>query len=302
MDLINNVFDLAGEFMENPQYVDIIDDNVYALAEHMVTTGITPFPSQSTGENCRTILMKELVASSINYCYWYGKSDIRPGGCSSGLMYDLVNQTFKDYGEHGEITCFDALPPITLKYCIHNLKRELSLNRFPLLEERIKHLTEVANAGEIFITHLERGYINNQLKPEESGYKYFKMLVELFPGFASDLFLKRASLFFLQLYRKLGWYSEMMKTIHVPADYQVPKLLRHFKCFKYVQQLDETISGNHLLPKSHLAECEVRAATIVTCQMIQKATEWNISDIDSWLWLRRKECNDPFHTTITTDY
>lgn len=290
MRLIDGVFELSGEFMENPQYVDIIDDNVYTLAEHMATIGITPFPSQSTGENCRVILMKELVASSINYCYWYGKSDIRPGGCGSGLMYDLVNLAFDNYGPH------------TLKYCISRLKTELALNRFPLLEERLRHLTEVAIAGEMFVTMLHQGYVNNQLEPEKSGYKYFKMLMEYFPGFASDLFLKRASLYFLQLYRKLGWYEESMKTFPVPADYQVPKILRHFKCFKYHPQLVETINTNNLLPKSHLAECEIRAGTIIVCQMLQEATGWNISDIDSWLWLRRKESSDPFHLTITTDY
>ena len=287
MNLISNVFDLAEEFMESPQYVDILEDNVYTLAEHMKRTGIEPFPSQSTGENHRLIILKELTASSINYCYWYGKSDIRPGGCGSGLMYDLVNQSLEKYGYY------------TLRGNINDLVRELSLHRFPLLEERIKHLTEVAIAGEQFATMM----MDNQPDPVK-GYYYpmFKALVEKFPGFASDLFLKRASLFFLQLYRKMGWYEESVDFLPVPADYQVPKMLKHFKCFKYDQRLLESISSNHLIPKGHLAECEIRAGTIVVCKMLQKATGWNVSDIDSWLWLRRKECDDPFHLTITTDY
>lgn len=287
MNLITNVFDLAEEFMESPQYVDILEDNVHTLAEQMKRTGIDPFPSQSTGENHRLVILKELTASSINYCYWYGKSDIRPGGCGSGLMYDIVNQWLEKYGY------------TTLNRNINDIKRELALHRFPLLEERIKHLTEVAQAGEMFATMM----MDNLPKTGE-GYYYpiFKNLVEMFPGFASDLFLKRASLFFLQLYRKMGWYEEAMNFLPVPADYQVPKMLYHFKCFKYSQQLLGTIRGNHILPKGHLAECEIRAGTIVVCKMLQKATEWNISDIDSWLWLRRKECNDPFHLTITTDY
>ncbi len=290
MNLINDVFDLAEEFMSNPRYVDILDERIDIMAADMLETGITPFPLQSTGENFRVVLMKELVASSINYCYWYGKHDIRPGGCGSGLMYDLVNKTFNSYG------------PMTLKGCIHALKGELALHRFPLLEERIRHLTEVATAGEMFITTLHQGYVDNQCMPEKSGYKYYKMLVEMFPGFASDLFLKRTSLFFLQIYRQLGWYDELMETIQVPSDYQVPKLLKHFGCFRYFDPLKTVVKNNNLIPKNELLECEIRAATIVVCKELQRLTKWNISDIDGWLWLRRKGCNDPFHLTITTDY
>lgn len=287
MNLISNVFDLAEEFMVSPQYVDILEDNVYTLAEHMGATGIKPFPPQSTGENHRVIILKELTASSINYCYWYGKSDIRPGGCGSGLMYDLVNQALEKYGYY------------TLKGNISELKRELALHRFPLLEERMAHLTEVAIMGEQYATMM----MDNLPDPGE-GYYYpmFKALVEKFPGFASDLFLKRASLFFLQLYRKMGWYKEAMDFLPVPADYQVPKMLKHFKCLRYSDSLKTMIEMNVNIPKGSLEETEIRAGTIVVCQMLQKATGWNISDIDSWLWLRRKECNDPFHLTITTDY
>ena len=93
-----------------------------------------------------------------------------------------------------------------------------------------------------------------------------------------------------------------MKTLHVPADYQVPKILKHFDCFYYKSELDLKIKEGELLPKHSLEECQIRAATVVACQMLAENTGWNIADIDGWLWLRRKTAIEPFHLTITTDY
>jgi len=41
---------------------------------------------------------------------------------------------------------------------------------------------------------------------------------------------------------------------------------------------------------------------VLACKKLQELTGWNISEIDAWLWLRRKEATLPFHLTITTDY
>jgi hypothetical protein len=116
------------------------------------------------------------------------------------------------------------------------------------------------------------------------------------------MFLKRASLFFLQLYRTLGWFEDAMRYLPVPADYQVPKMLRHFGCFTYLDPLRTMVEQGALIPSGSLWECEIRAATVVVCKFLQIQTGWNVSEIDSWLWLRRKECTDPFHLTVTTDY
>ena len=38
------------------------------------------------------IISEELLAGAINYCYWYGTSDVRPTGGGSTHMYDMVNK------------------------------------------------------------------------------------------------------------------------------------------------------------------------------------------------------------------
>jgi hypothetical protein len=279
MELINGVFELSEKFMLNPRHVKLNEDLIRTTADVMLETGITPFPPESTGKDEKVICLQELVASSINYCYWYGTSNIRPNNTSSTLMYDIVNEAFDTYDT----------------YWPWYVKTKLAGYRFPLLEDRVRHVEEVYQNAEPFVKALL------ELKDKEF-YPLFNDLVLIFPGFASDMFLKRASLFFLQLYRTLGWFEEEMKLLPVPADYQVPNMLRHYGCIEYDQALARMIWENQLITKHSQMECEIRAATVLAGKKLQELTGWNTSEIDAWLWLRRKEASTPFHLTITTDY
>ena len=128
------------------------------------------------------------------------------------------------------------------------------------------------------------------------------LIVEGLPGFASDIFLKRASLFCMQLNRKFGWYKDTINELPVPADYQVPKMLEFYGGIIYSEKLSRLIMNEELIPKGSLMECEIRAATIIACKTISDWIGWTSQEIDSWLWLRIKEFDRPFHLTITTDY
>jgi hypothetical protein len=115
------------------------------------------------------------------------------------------------------------------------------------------------------------------------------------------MFLKRAFLFLIQLNRKLDFF-EGIDDIPAPADYQVPKMLEHFGCLKYKTSLMDKIESHTMIPKYSLEEVSIRGGTVLVCDKLSEITDWTVSEIDSWLWLRRKECKKPFHLTITTDY
>lgn len=283
MKLIDGVFELSSKFMNNPEYVMLHLENMEALANQMLETGIKPFPSEISDQNLHLMVWKELAASAINYCYWYGKATVRPNNADSTLMYELVDEAFGLRWDN-----FD------LQLSLDVLGRLLTRNRFPLVEDRIRHLQQLRNSSVLVGDIIQ--YEGNL------SYSIFEDLVIAFPGFGSDMFLKRASLFFLQLYRSLGWFEDAMQWLPVPADYQVPKMLRHFGCFTYLDPLRTMVEQHALIPQGSLFECEIRAATILVGRFLMERTKWNVSDVDSWLWLRRKECNDPFHLTVTTDY
>jgi hypothetical protein len=127
-------------------------------------------------------------------------------------------------------------------------------------------------------------------------------MVSLFPGFASDMFLKRASLFFIQLFRRFGWFAEDLNNLHVPADYQVPKMLNHYGCIIYAEDLTDAIENNTIIEKHSQAECEIRAATVLAIKKLCDLTGWNVAEVDGYFFTRRHDATNPFHLTITTDY
>ena len=286
MNLVESVFETAEKFMDNSTYVDINESELSLVANDMKLEKPKDFPKQIDQSDVFKTCLLELVGDSINYCYWYGSSYVRPLGASSGKMFELVEIAFKNYNLKGGVYSIDR--------CLDDLIKLLSLERFPLLEERIKHLNELRLNGQKFI---------NTIINHENDVDYFmRSMVQIFPGYASDIFLKRACLFFAQLNRKFGWFEEDMKNMPIPADYQVPKMLQHHGILIYDDDLDEAILNEITIPKGSLAECEIRAASIIACRELCRTTGWTMPQVDGYFWLRRKEATNPFHLTVTSDY
>jgi hypothetical protein len=63
------------------------------------------------------------------------------------------------------------------------------------------------------------------------------------------------------------------------------------------------IMEEYEISKNCLMEAQLRAASIVACRELCKLTDWNIADVDTWLWTKRKEFPySKIHLTRTTDY
>jgi hypothetical protein len=281
--IIKNVFEVAEQALATkPEHVKIDWSTVDKVIERMRKDGPPKFfeDTDQYKTGLYVEVLKELVASSINYCYWYGVSDIRPNGVSSTAMYQCLEYAFSQSKSY----------ELRLDSIIHTMIELLSVNRFPMLEERKRHLLELLDdrKGENFANSV----VSKQADID--------MMCRYFTGFASDIFLKRASLFFIQIYRKFGWYKDI--ELPVPADYQVPKILRHFGCIWYQSSLEEDIYEGKLIPKNSLEEIQIRAATIIVCKRMREVLGWHIGDVDTYLWTKRKLTDMPFHCTITCDY
>ena len=290
MNFANTVYELSESFMEDPSYVGMNFDTIEDIAEQMKEQGAPKFPIPEVKDAQKGVLL-EIVAASVNYCYWYGKSTVRPQQSNSTKMYDLLLQAFDGYHPSYQSENF--------KDCIKMFGILLSQNRFPLIEERIKHLNELIEED---AEQFSIGLTNDQLKGVLNLELTFNRLISMYPGFASDLFLKRASLFFIQLFRRFGWFADDLKKLHVPADYQVPKMLEHFGCISYDYSLQSAIENGDLIPKGSLPECEIRAATVLAIKRLCDLTGWNVAEVDGFFFLQRNEAKNPFHLTITTDY
>jgi len=285
MNCIESVFDISEKFMEEPSYVYIDNKKIEEVANLMSesnTIKFEPAPFNLTKEEIKEECYLQLMGGAINYCYWYGKHNIRPNDCGSGKMFNIVTKAADEYDMYSD-------------EFIYALQRDFAKERFPLLEERLKHINEVSNYGRDFIDIL----VNNTDSDVVSLMEY---MICILPGYASDMFLKRASLFFLMMYRKFGWFEKDLYSLHIAADYQVPKMFNYFKCFRYNPTLYKKIDKSEPIAKGSLIECEIRSATVIVAKKLCEITGWNVSDIDAWFWLRRRKCNRPFHLCVTTDY
>jgi len=288
MNLVDNVFETAEKFTKNPKHVFINDKELEYLSNDMKLEKPKEFPKKINDSNQYKACLLELIGNSINYCYWYGSSSIRPGNASSTKMFELVERCFETFSTDGGVYSFDR--------CLDDLIKILSLERFPLLEERIKHLNELRLNGQKFIKGILKYKDMNDVDFFMNG------MVQIFPGYASDIFLKRACLFFAQLNRKFGWFEEDMHKLPVPADYQVPNMLKHYNILYYEDKLLETIENEDLIAKGSIVECEIRSSTIIACKEICEKTGWSMPQVDGYFWLKRKEATTPFHLTVTSDY
>jgi len=287
--ICESVFEISYEFLKRKSPVFINEKGIKQTSDLMLKEGIKSFPiKEITKNHIYRAVLQEFVGCAINYCYWYGLPDVRYQKCSSSKMYALVEIAFKYY-QDGD----------TFEICIYKLIQYLSINRFPLLEEREKHLKELIIDGEDFCIDISNAIF---YKDKDDFYPFFKDMIITFPGYASDIFLKRASLFFIQMYRQYNWFESINRNLPVPADYQVPKMLEEFKCIEYEPYLKNLIIENIIIPKGSKEECFIRAATIIACKQLQEKTGWGIAEIDGWLWLKRHSVNTSFHLTITTDY
>jgi hypothetical protein len=291
MSIFESVFKLSKEILENHNDVTINYDYINGEGKDRILSSTKPITKlQPDAQSLRKAILKELSLDAINYCYWYGSSNFRFNDAGATKALALVDEAFIDY-------CKDDPACDDFTTCIDKFKQALLDNRFTMIEERFRHLDEVDVNGEsmadaIFL-YLE-------------GKVTFDFLVEnllwFFPGFAGDLFLKRASLFFMNLYRETNMFEKHLIQLPIPADYQVPKVLNFFGFVKYSEGLYNTINNDILIPKGSKYEIQIRAATVLACQNICEVTGWNSSEIDTWFWTQRKDAKTPFHLTITTDY
>lgn len=291
-NMINTVWSVAEDLTRNPKHARPCLDRCVAFGQEIQIKPQPPWgiPSVLNTSNLETsdirtlCVMYDLIASSVNYMYWYGDSTIRPGNANATKMYSLLDEAFH--------------PPYL--FSIRTFKSLLIQNRFPASETRAKHLDELRlSECENFCRQLSKSASAGE---KELLSKFLPRLITGFPGFAGDVFLKRAFLFFMMLHRRHGWFSDDIHLLPIPADYQVPKMLRHFGCIEYSGKLAAMIDDSELIPSGSLMECEIRASSLVACREIAKSAGCTMNDVDNFLWLNRKSCNDKFHLTVTTDY
>jgi len=289
MALTESVREIARAVCDNPEHVTIDEKAIQKTATELRNSPLRRWSEESrtmTHDEKVKVILLELTAGAVNYCYWYGRHNVRPCGASSNTMYKLLMKAASNF------SCW-CIPLVETFY------KELVWHRFPMLKERHDHLQELIAGWSRAQQFAEMVIIDGGAKSDFID-EILEYLVSSFTGYASDVFLKRAQLLLHQIHRKTGLLDTSRCT--VPADYQVPRILHHKRCLIYSQELDDRIACQEPISKGSVYEVEIRAATIMACDAIANAAESTPLAVDNFLWQSRKECTSPFHLTVTTDY
>ena len=310
MNLIDGVWSLSNKFMDKAKLVSFNNEGISKVAEDVVkwklalyanrasTCAFWRYPKCIDPTDPKAIIkvfLYELIANSVNYCYWYGRHNIRPGGASATMMENLLCESFDKLEEMKKSATLDSRQE--LEIVIRTFIDKLSIARFPLIDERVKHLMELLNRSDLL------SVIEISVQREDySVDKWLEYLITSFPGYSKDLFLKRAFLFIMQMYRRCGVFKKEIGRIPVPADYQVPKVLRWLGCIEYRTELAWVVDDDVMIVEGCGVECEIRAFTIIVCKRIADLAGCTCEQVDTYLWNKRKQCDKAFHLCVTSNY
>ena len=307
---VDRVIALSEEIMVDnpicPNCVSIDDIKIQEVSQNMIAPPTSAWRLSSeiethlskcpAGMRIKIITVYELLASSINYCYWYGWSSLRPSGSGSSYVYKMLDDSIvyvMSNTSHVELVGISRI----ITKIVTNFKKRLQRSRITMLRERLNHISELEPNICKFVDDLYEHYASYDFNIDN----LFDKVFDNFPGFAEDLFLKRLTLLIMQLNRRLSWFNNAMSELIVPADYQIPKILRNMGCLHYSTSLSDKIHYGELIPKYSCDEIRIRAATILACRKIAQLSNLTCEQVDSVLWLSRKIAS-PHHLTVTTDY
>lgn len=287
------LWETIGEILSEAQYVVIPDISYNTVVEDIHKFQNTwNRPTYPNGVHTEEeMIMYFLIRDSVNFCYWYGKPSIRPNGSSSGKLAEVLSKQF-------EIT---RRGPLFYESVIYQFDQKLKKGRFPLVAERVDCLSELTDAN-----HRARVVNAVQHSPELA----LAAMIELYPRYTSDVFLKRPSLFIGEIYKNAqfadyesNWPCEIWN-FPVPVDYHLPNILRNMGLIVYKPELATKVDHNVQLLKGSEEEVEIRAATVAVCQTLSHLSCCPVCILDEYLFAKRHQARKqyPFHLTITTDY
>jgi len=295
---------LAERFMESPLHVQLDEAAIQQMSAEVRMLpapepwGLPIFASRSLTEE--EMIVYEMMSCAVDYCFWYGLPYIRPNGASAIRMNELLNQAFEAWMT-GDQPNFLGRPNLSAKgRLLRHFVSLMAENQFPVMVDRTRHLLELEPVIDLLPERILESVGRHDSLPCLD--ELFRTLVQSCPGYAEDPFFKRALLFFMQLNRRVGWFEAEIRHLPIPADYQIPRVLRYQGVIRYSDELAGAVDRFALILPGSSEECEIRAASILACDMIAELSGWKTSDVDYYCWTIRNTCKAPFHLTVTPNY
>lgn len=278
-------------------HVTVTDDIVKGVSDLTALCGPIEAPPQLQHPISLATFTAELCYSAINFCYWEGSCANRPAGGS------IEARALVFY--HFEVPMYpDGSPAATaprtereLVTFLEATAKAFRKSSFPLAVERASLIDELIRQMDVVKTLWER-CVGGLTTAEYD----LTLLLSAFPGFGTDPLLKRAFFFFCILDRVYGHASGTAKLMPLPADYQVPKVLRGAGVITYSDELNRLIESETPLTSGCVIESSIRGSAIEAVRLIADTIGRSEAEVDEWLWCSRNKVPGKFHLCRTTNY
>jgi hypothetical protein len=186
---------------------------------------------------------------------------------------------------------------------INKQKLSLLFQTLPMHTERLLLLDELISKYEFLVDQVKK--IISATKDGVVTCTLAKQLSLRFPLNFSDQYLKKAQL----AVSAIAWSIKdkpndfNISDLTAFADYEVPRVLRHYGLISYNNAISNAINIGIEIPKDSHTEKALRAATILAIEKISKETGRSAAQIDNLLWNMQNDIpNVPKHRTLTTSY
>ena len=311
MDL--SALTVPGSVLDGAEYVtaaahDVVirDDALSDIARRIdarLAAGIddvdVAFGSAGTVERDVNLILFE---TACNFCFWSERpedawkvpvGDPAVGDPAVGGWYGLA-ASFNSSARSG-IPVWDAT--WMAQFTVERARRLFAGigAPIPLIEQRVNNIVEVAN----YLLRCHHGKALDLLAAVDfSAPRIAAAIARELPSFRDGAWyagrwvwiLKRAQIFASDLAQLNARYPEFAiadcDQLTAFADYRLPQVLRHLGALEYSSSLAAVVDAGRILPAGSAPEVEIRAGTIVACELLKlHLVERTSADIDLGLWL-----------------
>ncbi len=315
--MLSRVRKLANHLIDNSEHVTVVKTRAKHIANEMKdfnfvlpTWDFPPFYPQI--DDFEEMCLYYLLFNSINYCYFdeYGNKFTDGEYSSSTLTGLCITENWED------LKNFEFLTNVDENYFLGDLFK--AKTPISLVKERVAAFREIGN-----YLRLNPDFSFRKLFTSRRSDAYFvsQYLPTLLPSW-SDPFFKRSQLFVGMVHGRFQDKSPFIRGLEhltVFADYRVPQTLHSMGVIRFSPDLLKQISEGTLIGSGTKPELEIRAASIVGSDLLEKYCNkhhkktLNALHIDYFLWSAMKGRNSlpqgiidpidlPHHRTMTTDY
>ena len=281
------MYELVASIVKRSEAVSINQAALEARYPELQSVYQTYLNRNYTFDHSPSVIEKQLLfflmTGSINYCFWQGNSFHRPVPGGATVIWADAQAAVQSHHN--------------IRDAVYAYRTAINKLPLPLAESRQAYLAEL----ELILPDKMNSYCQALLNNVDLTDLAAQIVQDFPQSFGQDLLFKRISLA-LQLFHEDTRLGSNVAALPIPADYQVPKVLRAWGVLEYSEELNISLDQAAELPRNGTFELEIRAATIEVGTRLYQSIKVPPHVADRHIWGLRKQFSTPHHLTITTDY